>query len=132
MKRIALLIFVALTALLLVNAGLVVASDDDGFPEEDIIYTEPVVGVVFSHDYHVNEAGMDCESCHDDVFEMEALAAQEQADFNMQGLSEGLYCGACHDGDMAFDSDSRCASCHIGVIGYNRAKGVDEAAQGGH
>ena len=131
MKRIAGLL-IALAALLLINVGLVIASDVDGYPEEDIIYTEPVVGVVFSHEYHVMEAGMDCETCHDDIFEMEALAAQEDPNYTMQGLSEGLYCGACHDGDMAFDSDSRCASCHIGVIGYNRAKGIEEDAHGNH
>lgn len=127
MKRIALLI---LAALLVLNVSLVTASDDE-YPE-DIIYTAPVVGVIFSHEFHVNEAGLDCESCHDDIFEMEALAVQDEPDYNMLALGEGRYCGACHDGDTAFDSNSRCASCHIGVIGYNRASGVEEGAQGGH
>ena len=94
--------------------------------EGDIIFTEPVMGVIFSHEVHVEENGMDCEECHDDLFEMEALTAQQNTDFTMQSLSEGNYCGACHDGDMAFDSDSRCASCHIGVIGYQKATGTAE------
>ncbi len=131
MKRITLLIITALAAMLAFSAGLVAASDD-GYPDYDIIYTEPVVGVVFSHTFHVEEAGMDCDSCHDGVFEMEAQAAQAQPDYNMLALSEGRYCGVCHDGDTAFDSNSRCASCHIGVIGYNRANGIEEAAHGGH
>jgi len=122
MKRIGLLTIIALAALLVFNIGMVMAEDD--IPD-DIIFTEPVVGVVFSHDAHVNGAGMDCESCHDDIFQMEALSAQQETDFNMLSLSEGRYCGACHDGEMAFDANTRCASCHIGVIGYNRANGVD-------
>ena len=122
MKRNMLLVIGALTLLLLVNVGMAWAEDD--YPD-DIIFTEPVVGVVFSHKYHVGEAGMDCESCHDGIFQMEALAAQKEPDFNMLALSQGQYCGACHDGESAFSSNTRCASCHIGVIGYERANGVD-------
>ena len=127
MKRIALLMIIALAALLVFNVGMVVADDD--IPA-DIIYTEPVVGVVFSHDAHVNKAGLDCESCHDDIFQMEALAAQQEPDFNMMSLGQGRYCGSCHDGEMAFDANSRCASCHVGVIGYNRAQGVAGGQEG--
>lgn len=99
------------------------SADDAG---GDIHYDKPVVGVVFSHQAHVDEAGMDCESCHDDLFEMEARAVQEEPDFNMLALSEGRYCGACHDGEMAFSSSTRCASCHEGVIGYRRALGLND------
>ena len=127
MKRIALLLMIALAALLVFSIGQAIANDD--IPD-DIIFTEPVVGVIFSHDFHVNEAGMDCEGCHDTVFQMEALASQKEPDFNMLALSEGRYCGACHDGEMAFDANTRCASCHIGVIGYNRASGVDSGNEG--
>lgn len=98
-------------------------ADDAG---GDIHYDKPVIGVLFSHQVHVDEAGMDCESCHDDLFEMEALAVQDEPDFNMLALSEGRYCGACHDGDMAFSSSTRCASCHIGAIGYRRALGLND------
>jgi len=127
MKRNLLLTLVALTALLMVPAVPVFAGDD--YPD-DIVYTEPVVGVIFSHQIHVEEYGMDCETCHDDIFQMEAKAAQEEPDFNMKALAQGRYCGACHDGEMAFDANSRCATCHIGVIGYNRLNGVDVASEG--
>jgi len=93
----------------------------------DIHYNAPVVGVLFSHAVHVEENGLDCESCHDGLFEYEALAAQRQPDFNMQALYEGKFCGACHDGDMAFASDTRCTLCHEGVQGYNRALGLQTA-----
>ena len=125
MKRIGLLTLTALVALMGFHVGMVLAADD--YPE-DIFFTEPVVGVVFSHEYHINEAGMDCESCHDDIFQMEALSAQQETDFNMLSLGEGRYCGACHDGEMAFDANTRCASCHVGVIGYNRANGVSDGS----
>ena len=45
----------------------------------------------------------------------------------MQGLYDGKYCGACHDGSMAFASDTKCTLCHIGVKGYNRALGIEAA-----
>ncbi len=111
-----------LGTLLLLILTVPVCADDAG---GDIHYDEPVIGVIFSHDFHVEEAGMDCESCHDDLFEMEARAVQAQPDFNMLALSEGRYCGACHDGEMAFSSSTRCASCHEGAIGYRRALGLD-------
>lgn len=109
------------TILLLVIAAPLWADDAGG----DIHYDKPVVGVIFSHNVHVEEAGMDCESCHDDLFEMEARAVQEEPDFTMLALSEGRYCGACHDGEMAFSSSIRCASCHEGAIGYRRALGLN-------
>lgn len=103
-----------------------VCADDSG---GDIHFQKPVIGVLFSHKAHVEDAGLDCESCHDDLFEMEAGVAEEQPDFNMLALSEGRYCGACHDGEMAFSSSTRCASCHIGAIGYRRALGIQDGVK---
>ncbi len=117
-------------AIVALCSGPSLASDD--FHGGDIHYDQPVKGVLFSHAYHVEEMGFDCESCHDGLFAMEAKAAQQQPDFNMQGLYDGLYCGACHDGSMAFASDTRCASCHEGVKGYNRALGLTDGGQHGH
>jgi len=103
-------------------AGVPVSADDSG---GDIHYDKPVIGVLFSHESHVEDAGLDCESCHNDIFSMEAHAVQEEPDFNMLSLSEGRYCGACHDGEMAFASNTRCASCHEGAIGFRRALGME-------
>ena len=102
-------------------------SRDDG---GDIHYTAPVMGVIFSHAVHVDDNGLSCEDCHEDPFEMQALAAQEDPNFTMKGLSEGLYCGMCHDGNTAFSSETQCATCHEGVKGYMRANG--QAADGSH
>ena len=92
----------------------------------DIIYTEPLKAVIFSHKAHVEEKGISCGACHGGLFEMQALAAQEKEDFNMESLYEGKYCGACHTGNLAFASDTQCARCHIGVKGYERRLGEQE------
>ena len=100
-------------------------------PEELVVWTKPVKAVVFNHATHTAEAGMDCESCHDELFVMRNGAAQEADDFNMQSLYDGNYCGACHDGSTAFASDTRCTACHIGVRGYARMQGESPAASHG-
>jgi len=100
-------------------------------PANPIIWTKPVKAVAFLHKTHTMDAGLGCDSCHDAIFEMAAGTAQEKADFTMDSLYKGKYCGACHDGSMAFASNTRCASCHVGVKGYNKATG-GAAKKGGH
>lgn len=111
---------------LLLSASGALAEDSTG--GGDILFSEPVKGVLFSHAVHVGEMGFDCDSCHDDLFQMEAGAAQTQPDFNMKALYEGRYCGSCHDGETAFSAGTRCASCHIGVKGFDRASGAEAAS----
>lgn len=115
---------------LLAGAATTLAEGD--YPE-DIYYMKPVIGVVFSHQLHVEEFGMDCDSCHDGIFEMEARLAENEENFTMAGLADGEFCGACHDGDTAYDANTRCTTCHVGVIGYSRAHGlVNEEAPAHH
>ncbi len=126
--------FLLFTAFIHVGALSAIASDDEEHGG-DIIYTKPLMAVMFSHENHAGEAGLDCDSCHDEIFPMEALAAEENEDFTMKSLYEGKYCGTCHDGDMAFASDTQCARCHIGVKGYNRHENKDgdsEPSKSGH
>lgn len=107
--------------------------DEDLYgPEELIIWSNPVKGVVFSHKVHTMENEMDCDSCHDDTFEMEAGVAEEQDNFTMQALYDGEYCGVCHDGDTAFASDKRCTLCHIGVRGIDRLSGKTKDSGSAH
>ncbi len=88
----------------------------------DIIYTNPVKSVVFSHKNHA-AMGLDCNVCHDKIFQMAALTAESQPDFNMKGLADKKYCGSCHAKDgMAFASDTQCARCHIGTKGFNKSQ----------
>ncbi|MFP3983625.1 MAG: c(7)-type cytochrome triheme domain-containing protein [Desulfurivibrionaceae bacterium] len=103
-----------------------------GKPEDKkIIFTKPVKAVVFDHEEH-NEMGLGCKSCHDDSFQMRIGAAEEDPeDFTMEALYDGKYCGSCHDGNMAFASDTRCTLCHIGVMGMERMTG-DTGEDNGH
>lgn len=96
---------------------------EEVFHGGDIVYTGPLKAVLFSHKGHVEDLELSCETCHDGIFQMASLAVQKNSDFTMKGLAEGKYCGTCHNGSMAFASDTQCARCHIGVKGYNRLSG---------
>jgi c(7)-type cytochrome triheme protein len=126
MKRkimiLSILALVMISGLFLFNmSGNAEDAQDSGGPE-DIIYTKPVKGVIFSHKTHTG-AGLACDSCHTKLFEMSAKNAESKSDFTMKGLYEGKYCGSCHDPKgMAFASNTQCARCHIGVKGMERAE----------
>ncbi len=116
-----------------VAAGAAIGEDEEAeYPTEPIIFTKPVKAVIFDHKLHVEDNGLDCDSCHDDIFEMEAGTAEQNKDFTMKALYKGKYCGQCHDGDTAFASNTRCTLCHIGVKGYNRMTGVKPKGHEGH
>ena len=127
MKKLVVLGVVALVVTFVSGPFTSFASEDDVDHGGDIIYTQPVKAVMFSHAFHVEELELDCDSCHEDIFEVEALLVQQNEDFTMEGLREGKYCGTCHDGSGAFSSDSQCARCHIGVKGYNAKVGSEES-----
>lgn len=127
-------------AVLLLSVAMLSASGNDAVeeeydedtygPEAPIVWTKPVKSVIFDHKVHTMGAELDCDSCHDELFEMEAGVAEENDDFTMESLYDGLYCGACHDGETAFASDTRCTACHIGVRGHARLLGEDSGAKG--
>jgi len=128
-------ILVILTVMALASLTLfsvVTFAADEIFHGGDVLYSKPVKSVLFSHDLHAVEMGFGCESCHDGLFEMASLAAEGKPDFNMQGLYDGKYCGGCHNGEMAFASDTQCARCHIGVKGYNAINGEDKEGKADH
>ncbi|HFQ89179.1 MAG TPA: hypothetical protein ENK27_03795 [Desulfobulbus sp.] len=86
-----------------------------------IVFTEPVKAVLFDHKMHTEEMGFECSACHPKLFRMKVGDAESQPDkFVMKALYAGKYCGACHNGDNAFASDTKCTTCHIGVLGYDR------------
>jgi len=91
---------------------------------KDIYYTKTVESVIFSHQTHAVDTGLECKTCHTKIFEMKAKNVESKADFNMQGLAEGKYCGTCHNSKMnvAFGSDTQCARCHRGVKGLEEAE----------
>jgi c(7)-type cytochrome triheme protein len=110
---------VMVAAVLLCSAGT--SSAESGSQIGDIIYTQPLKSVTFSHKVHVDEKKIGCGQCHTKLFEMQALAVQQKPDFTMKSLYQGKYCGACHDGKAAFASNTQCARCHNGVKGYEAA-----------
>ena len=87
---------------------------------DTIIFTEPVLAVIFEHRKHLSK-GIACEECHPGLFDMKSDYG-EKIDFTMKGFGEGKYCGFCHNGKRAFSVQDRCTSCHIGVKGYKRMK----------
>jgi len=94
-------------------------------PEDPIVWTKPAKAVVFYHKAHIEDFGLECDSCHDDAFSMKAGVAEQSPNFTMKSLYEGQYCGKCHDGETAFASNTLCNTCHIGVKGYDRLMGIE-------
>ncbi len=106
--------FLTLSASLLF-AGNILASEpydaQANGPENDIVWNTPIKAT-FKHQVHTVDAGLECSSCHDDIFSMQRGTAVNSKNFNMKGMADGEFCGACHDGDTAFATDSNCIACH--------------------
>ena len=67
--------------------------------------------VVFPHWFH--RVRFRCKVCHADLgFKFEAGGN----DINMLKIIDGEYCGACHDGDIAWSVEN-CDLCHSGASG---------------
>ncbi len=100
-------------SLLLAGNGL--ASDEYDVkaygPKSEIVWNTPIKAT-FEHKVHTMDAGMECSSCHDDVFNMQRGAAVKSKKFTMAAMAEGQFCGSCHDGDTAFATDTNCMACH--------------------
>lgn len=100
--------------LLLAGIGLAdEAYDPDTYgPEAPIVWEQPA-RATFDHKIHTMDAGLECDSCHDDIFSMESKADSKRETFTMKAMAEGQFCGACHNGSDAFDSAGQCVSCHF-------------------
>jgi c(7)-type cytochrome triheme protein len=98
-----------------------------------IVFDKPVKAVIFDHSMHTEDMGLECNDCHNDVFKMKIGNAESNPEaFTMEALYAGKYCGACHDGENAFASDTRCTTCHIGVKGFDRLFGDKTSKGEGH
>jgi c(7)-type cytochrome triheme protein len=117
MKQSRLYLLFSISMMVVMTAGPAIADSGGG----EIYFTKPLKSVLFSHKLHADELGLTCDMCHMKLFDMQALAAQEKSDFVMDSLYKGKYCGACHDGKMAFASNTQCARCHGGVKAYDAA-----------
>ena len=80
--------------------------------------------VIFPHWFH--RIRYQCSVCHTELgFKMRAGANQVL----MRDISNGQFCGACHNGQLAWGAD-RCDLCHSGlpglksgIIGSSETKG---------
>jgi len=67
--------------------------------------------VIFPHWFH--RIRFRCKVCHYELgFEMRAGAN----DINMDAISDGQYCGLCHNGEIAWSAEN-CDLCHSGKPG---------------
>lgn len=67
--------------------------------------------VIFPHWFH--RIRFRCKVCH---FELGFKMRAGSNDFNMSAISDGKFCGACHNNDIAWGPD-RCDLCHSGKPG---------------
>lgn len=64
---------------------------------------------VFPHWFH--RIRFKCYACHPSIFEMKAGANK----IAMDAIQEGKFCGACHNGKVAWPvSFDTCSKCHVG------------------
>jgi len=76
----------------------------------DIVYPVKHIGnVTYSHETHVETMGFTCTECHPFVFE----SREKHKTLQMSHKRLGQSCGACHNGDRAFDLKSNCYVCHV-------------------
>lgn len=102
--------FVALTALLLAGWPLVPWAAQYG----DITFERKAAGMddippaIFPHWIHRMQ--FKCAACHDELFKMKAGANL----VTMDEMREGHWCGACHNGKVAFETSNfdSCPRCH--------------------
>lgn len=73
--------------------------------------------VTFSHWLHRSK--YTCRVCHGELdFQMKANATEITERANRQGK----FCGACHNGKIAFRHNGNCDKCHNGDIAYSSGK----------
>jgi c(7)-type cytochrome triheme protein len=116
MKKPLCVLLIAVVALL--SAAVASAQELVPYPA-DIVYSEPLKSVVFSHKDHLEKKGITCDSCHSKLFAPEKMAAYRKGDFTMKSFYSGEYCGGCHNSKIAFAANTECARCHTGVKIYN-------------
>jgi c(7)-type cytochrome triheme protein len=81
----------------------------------DVIFREKslkhkVKPVVFSHSTH--RSRFTCRVCHT---ELEFSMKKGETDLTREECQDGFYCGACHNGEIAFSTQYSCNLCHIKV-----------------
>lgn len=81
---------------------------------------EGMAPVIFSHWFH--RIRFQCSVCH---VELGFEAKVGGNNITMDKISKGQFCGACHNGEIAW-SPENCDFCHSGVAG------LETGIKGGH
>ncbi|MBI3374952.1 MAG: hypothetical protein HY017_24785 [Betaproteobacteria bacterium] len=103
-------------AITLLAAALAAGVQDAGAEYGDVVmntYSTPagMRPVVFPHWFH--RVRFRCKVCHGDLgFKFQAGGNQ----INMLKIIDGQFCGACHDGGVAWSVEN-CNLCHSGAPG---------------
>ena len=72
--------------------------------QSEVTAFPPSIFIHWRHRIHYR-----CDACHDSLFKMEQGATL----ITMDLMNEGKVCGACHNGQLAFDDGfGNCARCH--------------------
>jgi c(7)-type cytochrome triheme protein len=83
------------------------APGDIVFEREDKSEVEIFPPSVFPHWRH--RIHYRCDACHDSLFKM----TKGTTPITMDLMAEGKSCGACHNGNQAFETNfANCARCH--------------------
>ena len=110
---------VAIVAVCLIPAMMVWAEYADVILNNNS-ESEGVAPVIFPHWFH--RIRFQCSVCHVDLgIKMRAGSTG----FRMEQLMDGRYCGACHDGGIAWPLDN-CDLCHSGK------PGLETGVEGSH
>lgn len=99
-----------LAAIAVVLAVGILARDASGVPSgRSLGWDAPMGTVLFDGTTHAAK-GLICSDCHDAIFKMKRGAAK----MRMADINAGRFCGECHNGVMAFESNSpkNCLKCH--------------------
>lgn len=101
--------------LVLIMAGAWTAAGDSGAE-----LTVPPSDVIFSHQFHVEDQEIDCETCHIDI----ATSGSAQ-DRNLPTMDE---CSSCHD----VEDDENCGMCHRDIEDPSAPPEVDRPIEFPH
>ncbi len=102
MKKLLMLAIILTFALAFIGTSMAVP------PGKTIVFTKSPMGkVTFSGKIHA-DAGLKCTDCHPKIFKMKKGADK----ITMQAIFAGKFCGACHNGKIAFNAKTSCMKCH--------------------
>jgi len=111
MRRMIVAIMAAIALLALAGVGVEARAEYADVVLNKRAEANGVRPVVFPHWFH--RVRFRCNVCHQELgFKMRAGSN----DVTMKDISDGKFCGACHNGEIAWSSE-RCELCHTGKAG---------------